>query len=121
MSSDAQVSARNEAPLPKRSGKYTSDALKLARVLGKAHSIRVTCNGRDDQFWRIYMQEMLELEAPVQGGFRDSMARAFNDAYAAEASFRNWCDADAVAAEAVYANEGKLLAEGLAQYYFKRQ
>ncbi len=66
------------------------------------------------------MQEMLELEAPNQGSFRDSMARAFNDAYTSESRIRSWCDEAAIAAEAAYASEGKALAEGLAQYYFNR-
>lgn len=119
-SSAAQQSSQSEAPLPQRNGKYYSDAVQLARLLGRAHAIRVTCNGRTDQFWRLYMQEMLDLEAPSQGSFRDSMARAFNDSYAAEASVRNWCDDAAVAAEAQYAAEGKGLAEGLAKYYFQQ-
>lgn len=116
-----QEAARPEPPTPQRTGKYYSDATQLARVLGKAHAIRVACNGRSDQFWRLYMQEMLDLEAPVQGGFRDSMARAFNDSYAAESSVRGWCTKETVAAEAVYAAEGKAIAERLAQFYFKRQ
>lgn len=94
--------------------------MQLARLLGRAHSIRVTCNGRSDQFWRVYMQEMLDLEAPTQGSFRDSMARAFNDAYSSESAFRGWCNDAAVDAEAKYAAEGRVLAEGLAKYYFKR-
>lgn len=110
-----------EPPLPTRSGKYLSDALQVARVLGRAHSIRVTCNGRDDQFWRTYMQEMLDLEAPVRGAFRDSMARTFNDAFESESAFHSYCNEDAVAAEAKYAQEGRVIAEKLAQYYFKRQ
>lgn len=119
-SSAAQESTRNEAPLPQRSGKYYSDALQLARLLGRAHAIRVTCNGRSDQFWRVYMQEMLDLEAPSQGSFRDSMARAFNDAYSSESSFRNWCNDAAIAAEANYAARGRVIAEGLAKFYFQR-
>ena len=113
--------AEAQEALPQRNGKYYSDAMQLARLLGRAHSVRVTCNGRSDQFWRLYMQEMLDLEAPVQGRFRDSMARAFNDAYASESARRNWCDDAAVNAEASYAAEGRVLAEGLAKYYFKRQ
>ena len=110
----------NERPLPTRSGQYLSDALKLSRLLGRAHAIRVKCNGRSDQFWRLYMQEMLDLEAPNQGSLRDSMARAFNDAYTAESRRRTWCDDAAVAAEAAYASEGRTLAERLARYYFNR-
>ena len=110
----------DERPLPTRSGKYLSDVLSLSRLIGRAHAIRVKCNGRQDQFWRLYMQEMLDLEAPDQGNFRSSMARAFNNSYTAEARQRNWCDQAAIAAEATYAAEGRRLAEGLARYYFNR-
>lgn len=119
-SSFAQTSGTPAQTLPKRSGKYLSDAVELARLLGKAHAIRVTCNGRADQFWRLYMQEMMDLEAPVQGGLRDSMARAFNDAYASESALRSWCSEETVAAEAEYARQGLVIAEYMAQYYFKR-
>ena len=117
-SSAAQDSA--ERPLPTRSGQYLSDAVKLARLLGRAHAIRVSCNGRSDQFWRLYMQEMLDLEAPEQGRLRQSMARAFNDAFSAESKLRQWCDDSAVAAEAQFAAEGRTIAERLAKYYFNR-
>ena len=119
-SSFAQSSSRNEAPLPARGSQYYSDAMALARILGRAHAIRVTCNGRSDQFWRLYMQEMLDLEAPNRGGLRDSMARAFNDAYSSEASRRTFCDAVTVEAEALFAADGKVLAERLARHYFNR-
>ena len=110
----------NERPLPTRSGQYLSDVLSLSRLIGRAHAIRVKCNGREDQFWRLYMQEMLDLEAPNQGSLRSSMARAFNDSYTSESRRRSWCDEAAIAAEAAYATEGRRLAEGLARYYFNR-
>lgn len=109
-----------ERPLPTRSGQYLSDAVKLSRLLGRAHAIRVACNGRSDQFWRLYMQEMLDLEAPDQGSLRQSMARAFNDSFTTEANVRKWCDDAAVAAEAQYAAQGRAIAERLARYYFNR-
>ena len=121
LTSSSAQETEAEPSLPTRTGQYLSDAITIARVLGRAHSIRVTCNGRDDQFWRLYMQEMLDIEAPIQGQLRDSMARAFNDAFEAEAAFRVRCDEEAVAAEAEYAQEGRVIAEKLAQYYFKRQ
>ena len=120
LSASSFAQEANERPLPTRSGQYLSDALRLSRLLGRAHAIRVKCNGRSDQFWRLYMQEMLDLEAPNQGSFRDSMARAFNDAYTSESRMRPWCDDAAVAAEATYAAEGRELAEGLARFYFNR-
>ena len=119
-SSYGQASAETEPPLPKRSSEYLGDALSLSRLLGRAHAIRVTCNGRTDQFWRLYMQEMLDLEAPNRGGLRDAMARAFNDAYTSESAVRSFCDEAAVTAEALYASRGRELAEGLAQHYFIR-
>ena len=91
------------------------DVVALASTLGSAHAIRVLCNGRNDQYWRSYMQELLGLEAPYQGRLRSSMVDAFNSAYSAEAARRNSCDAGAVSAEKVYASTGERLANSLVQ------
>ncbi|WP_290751466.1 TIGR02301 family protein [Henriciella sp.] len=98
-----------------RSQDYLRDVVALASTLGSAHAIRVLCNGRNDQYWRSYMQELLGLEAPYQGRLRSSMVDAFNSAYSAEAARRNSCDAGAVSAEKVYASTGERLANSLVQ------
>ena len=98
-----------------RSQDYLRDVISLASTLGSAHAIRLVCNGRDDQYWRSYMQELLGLEAPYRGSLRSSMVDAFNSAYSAESARRTVCDAGAVSAEKMYASTGQRLSNALAQ------
>ncbi|WP_084422070.1 TIGR02301 family protein [Henriciella litoralis] len=98
-----------------RSQDYLRDVIALSSTLGSAHAIRLTCNGRDDQYWRSYMQELLGIEAPYRSRLRTSMVDAFNSAFSAESSRRSSCDEGAVSAEKVYASTGERLANSLAQ------
>lgn len=98
-----------------RTQDYISDVIELSSTLGSAHAIRLLCNGRDDQYWRLYMQELLGVEAPYQSRLRSSMVSAFNNAYSAESSRRSSCDDGAVSAEKIYANTGQALAIRLAE------
>lgn len=98
-----------------RDQNYIRDVVSLSSTLGSAHAIRLLCNGRDDQYWRLYMQELLGVEAPYQSRLRSSMVSAFNEAYSAESARRSGCDEAAVSAEKVYATTGKRLSDELAQ------
>ncbi len=98
-----------------RSQDYLRDVISLASTLGSAHAIRLVCNGRDDQYWRVYMQEFLGVEAPYQSRLRSSMVDAFNSAFSAESSRRRNCDEGAVSAEKIYAATGQRLANKLAE------
>lgn len=98
-----------------RSQDYLRDVISLSSTFGSAHAIRVVCNGRNDQYWRSYMQELLGLEAPYRSRLRTSMVDAFNSAYSAETARRSSCDAGAVSAEKVYASTGERLANALVQ------
>lgn len=98
-----------------RSQDYLRDVISLSSTFGSAHAIRVLCNGRNDQYWRSYMQELLGLEAPFQSTLRSSMVDAFNSAYSSETARRSGCDAGAVSAEKVYASTGERLANALVQ------
>ena len=98
-----------------RNQDYLRDVISLASTLGSAHAIRLLCNGRDDQYWRVYMQELLGLEAPYQSRLRSSMVDAFNSAFQQESQRRRQCDASAVSAEKVYASTGQRLANELAE------
>ena len=53
------------AQLTTRNQDYLRDIVDLSDTLGKAHAMRVVCNGSADQYWRRYMVSLLELEAPV--------------------------------------------------------
>lgn len=94
---------------------YYRDVTALAEVLGKAHAIRVACNGRNDQYWRSYMLRLLELEAPYQGGLRRSLVNGFNAGFSWGSDLHPACDSNAVSAEKTYAAEGRDLSARLVQ------
>lgn len=97
-----------------RSQDYIRDVVALSSTLGSAHAIRTLCNGRDDQYWRGYMQELLSVEAPYQSRLRTSMVDAFNDSFEAESRRRRACDESAISAEKIYASTGQRLSNSLA-------
>ncbi len=107
-----------QGSLPRRDQNYMRDTVNLAGTLGGAHAARVTCNGRSDQYWRKYMQELLGLEAPNRDALHRAMVQAFNNAFSRERAIHTVCNQEAVDAEAVYANEGRRIADRLAEYYF---
>lgn len=96
-----------------RSQDYFRDVTTLSENLGKAHAVRVVCNGRDDQYWRGYMQRLLQLEAPSSGGLRRSMVNAFNAGFSTGQAVHTSCSPDTVAAEKRYATTGRDLARRL--------
>ena len=110
-----------QSGLPARGPDYFRDAADLARLLGSAHAIRVRCNGRDDQYWRRYMADMLAYEAPEAGNLRSSLVREFNDAFSDVSRDYLVCDAYAVAAEARFAEDGQTIATRLATFYFPKR
>ena len=98
-----------------RSQDYFRDVTALAEVLGKAHAIRVVCNGRNDQYWRSYMLRLLELEAPYQGGLRRSLVNGFNAGFSWGSDLHPICDGNAANAEKAYAAEGRDLSARMVQ------
>lgn len=110
-----------QSGLPMRDPDYFRDAADLAAALGSAHAIRVRCNGRDDQYWRHYMADMLTYEAPDRGNLRSSLVEQFNDAYQDVSSQYLKCDNRAVEAEAQFARQGQEIAERMAMHYFPKK
>ncbi|NBC19744.1 MAG: TIGR02301 family protein [Alphaproteobacteria bacterium] len=114
------ASRANGQGLPLRSQQYLGDAQHLAAVLGKAHGVRYACKGKHDQYWRKHMIELLDLEAPDRGALRDSLVRAFNNAFKRTRSRFPLCTTETVEAEATYAAEGREIADRMAAYYFPK-
>jgi uncharacterized protein (TIGR02301 family) len=106
--------------LPLRSQEYLRDAQHLAAILGKAHGVRYTCKGTHDQYWRKHMVELLTLEAPERGALRDSLVRAFNNAFQRTKARYPLCTTQTVEAEADYAAEGREIADRMSAYYFPK-
>ena len=110
-----------QSGLPARGPDYFRDAADLAGILGSAHAIRVRCNGRDDEYWRRYMTDMLAYEAPDPGNLRSSLVRQFNDSFSDVSRDYLACDTDAVAAEARFAERGQEISTRLATFYFPKR
>ncbi|MBI1339996.1 TIGR02301 family protein [bacterium] len=91
--------------------------VELASTLGEAHAIRVLCNGDDDQYWRRFMMDMLDIEA-TDSGLRGTFVSAFNRGYRSQAS-RDRCTPALVGVEAEIATRGKALADAIARSYME--
>lgn len=110
----AQEPAQTAAP----AGPSRASLEQLASVLGEAHALNVVCNGDDDQYWRRYMQELMELEAPG-GDIRSALTSAFNSGYRAQSSRHEKCTPDLVALQAQVAARGRALTETIARSYVR--
>lgn len=88
---------------------YEEDLVELARVLGRAHYLRITCNGRSDARWRTYVRHMISQESD----YRREITRSFNEGYRMEEARFPYCDEDAVQMEAELRAQGLRLAQGL--------
>ncbi|MEM1148922.1 MAG: TIGR02301 family protein [Pseudomonadota bacterium] len=99
-----------------RSQDYFRDLTALAEVLGKAHAIRKLCTDPNpDNIWRNYMLRLLEMEAPYEGGLRQSLFNGFNAGYLVSIDAHPTCDSRARSAERGYAAEGRDLSARLVQ------
>ena len=93
---------------------YQDKLIDLAGVLGRIHSIRVLCNGQSDQYWRNYMRNLLELEAPSPGYLRSRMVDNFNSSYTEEQAAQGSCSVSATRAETTLSERGRQISDSLA-------
>lgn len=91
--------------------------LQLASILGEAHAVRVLCNGDEDQYWRRYMMDLLDIEAR-DSGLRSQLVSSFNRGYRAQAA-RDRCTPALVDVEAEIASRGRALAEAISRTYIE--
>lgn len=109
-------------PEPERERPYQPQVLRsslllsLSRTLGGVHYLRVVCEGRDEQYWRERMIELMELES---GGYRlrEAMITAFNEGYYDEEQRHPQCGGDLQAAKNRLSAEGQRLAKQLGDPY----
>ncbi len=88
---------------------YSAQLQELAEVLGGAHYLRITCEGRRDQRWRDYMRRVIDREPEHNG----EMVEAFNRGYRNEESRFEACDETARQVEAELRARGLRVARGL--------
>ena len=109
------ASAQQHTPV--RDYNYVQKLSEISNILGRAHAIRIRCNGRTDQYWRDYMSELIDIEAPDSGRLRASLIDLFNLAYSEEIDRYSYCSDYAIEAEQGYARMGQAIADQLAGYY----
>lgn len=88
---------------------YEDQLAELSLVLGRAHYLRITCNGRSDDRWRTYVRHMLQREPEHRRLITDS----FNDGYRMEEARFPFCDRGALQMESELRAQGLRLAQGL--------
>ena len=88
---------------------YQNQLSELAEVLGGAHYLRITCEGRRDQRWRDYMREVISRE-PEHNAL---MVEAFNRGYREEEARFAQCDEIARQVEAELRARGLRVSQGL--------
>lgn len=108
-----QPSATQVEPKPAPS---FESLIELAGVLGEAHAARSACAGEDDQTWRGYMQQMLDLEGP-SGSNRGALTSAFNQGYRRQIRITPSCSPETRAQEAAIAARGRALSDRIARDY----
>ncbi|MEM8538466.1 MAG: TIGR02301 family protein [Pseudomonadota bacterium] len=110
----AAFTGRAQAQSMIRDQDYMRDVIALADTLGRAHGIRVLCNGNADQYWRRHMVRLLDMEAPSPGGLRQSMIDGFNSGFAYAGRMHRQCNSAATGAEQDYAATGEAITNRLA-------
>ena len=115
----AAIEAREAAERRVEAGMITMTSLPeaMAKNLGQMHYLRTLCFGANDQYWRDYMAQMLELEAGENYEQRRELTRAFNTGYYEEQGRHSRCT-EAVAVDvAALAENGRSLASMLGDPY----
>jgi uncharacterized protein (TIGR02301 family) len=91
-----------------------ADLSRLAEVLGGAHYLRITCQGRSDQRWRALMVSLLDREGTPGDPKREDLIAAFNKGYRSYELRFSGCSEAALAQEADLRQRGEALARNLA-------
>jgi uncharacterized protein (TIGR02301 family) len=115
----AALEAREAAERRVEDGMITMTSLveAMAKNLGQMHYLRTLCFGANDQYWRDYMSQMLELESGENYDQRRELTRAFNTGYYEEQARHSQCS-EAVAVDvAALAENGRSLASMLGDPY----
>lgn len=89
----------------------------LAGIMGELHFLSFHCEGRDAQDWRETMMELLELEAPARGAYRDRLIEAFNAGFRSQERRAPRCGAEAELETRRLANRGRSLGDQLINSY----
>lgn len=89
----------------------------MAMNLGQLHYLRTLCFGLDDQKWRNYAGQMIEVESPDDEERRGNLIQAFNKGYYIEQDRHKACSQDLALDVAALAENGRQLAGMLGDPY----
>ncbi|GHA93718.1 hypothetical protein GCM10009069_16010 [Algimonas arctica] len=97
--------------------RMTSLVEALAKNLGQMHYLRTLCFGEDDQQWREYMSDMLDIEAPGDTSKQRELTQAFNAGYYLEKKRHSVCSQSVSADVAALAENGRSVSRMLGDPY----
>ncbi|HAQ35102.1 MAG: TIGR02301 family protein [Maricaulis sp.] len=101
-------------PIPVSPGVSRDRVLpELAYTLGELHYLAFACEGNHSQGWRTRMTELLDLEAPAAGYWRERMIDQFNNGFRDQQRYAMRCGAEAEAERRELASRGQRLSDAL--------
>jgi len=95
----------------------TSLVEALAKNLGQLHYLRTLCFGDDDQKWRTFAQEMMDIENKNNAAQKSRLVRAFNAGYYQEEARHTKCDRTVSVDVAALSENGRHIASMLGDPY----
>lgn len=87
--------------------------IELAAVLGESHALRQTCLGGADQYWRLRMQRLMDVESPDEE-LKRRLTVSFNAGYGDGQARFPACSAAARREALRLLQHGRILADALA-------
>lgn len=111
----AAEKAREEAELriEAQMVEMTSLVEALSKNLGQLHYLRTLCFGSDDQKWRVFAQDMMNIENKNNSADKSRLVRAFNAGYYQEEGRHTKCDRSVSVDVAALAENGRHIASML--------
>ncbi len=98
----------------------TNIAEALSKNLGQIHYLRTLCFGTNDQKWRNYASDMMDVEAANDSARRSQFIRAFNAGYYQEQDRHSQCSASVGVDVAALAENSRNLAAMLGDPFRQR-
>lgn len=111
--------AREEAELriEQQMVEMTSLVEALSKNLGQLHYLRTLCFGSDDQKWRKYASDMMDMENKNNAAQKSRLVRAFNAGYYQEEARHTQCTRDVSVDVAALSENGRHIASMLGDPY----
>lgn len=116
---EAALKAREDAEIRIENDmmKMTSLVEALSKNLGQLHYLRTLCFGEDDQKWRDYARNMMNIESKASTENKSRLVRAFNAGYYQEKARHSECNKSVSVDVAALAENGRHIASMLADPY----